>query len=104
MDAWVRPHSRRRSMLPLEFPQARDVTTDDREARGGRPAENATDEPPGRGADGGNPAPVPAGGANGPALPLNRGGARDPAGTVWQGGAFRSDPWVVAPAGEPLPD
>ena len=91
-------------MLPLEFPQVRDVTTDDREAQGGFPSANATDEASARAADGGNLGPVPAGGANGPALPLNRGGARDPAGTVWQGGAFRSDPWVVAPAGEPLPD
>jgi len=81
-------------MLPLEFPQAHDVTTHDREAQGGFPSANAADEASARAADGGNLGPVPANGANGPALP---------AGTVWQGGAFRSDPWVIAPAG-PLPD
>jgi len=91
-------------MLPLEVPQARDVTTDDREAQGGFPSANATDEASACAADGGSLGPAPAGSAMGPALALNRGGARDPAGTVWQDGAFRSDPWVVAPAGEPLPD
>src|SRR5690349_7180083 len=75
MDAWVRPRSRRRSML---------------------------DEGSAHKINGSSVGLAPTGGTVGPALPLPGQGARDPAGTIWHAGAFRSDPW--AHAGEPLPD
>ena len=91
-------------MRPLDCSQAREVTTDDRNAAGVLASATAGTEGSARAANGRDLGPVPAAGAEGPALPLHRQGARDPAGTVWHAGAFRSDPWAGATAGEPLPD
>jgi uncharacterized protein (DUF934 family) len=88
-------------MPPLEFSQAREVVTEDREAAGVASAK-AADEGSARRVNGSNQGLAPAGGTHGPALPLPRQAARDPAGTIWHQGAFRNDPW--AQAGEPLPD
>jgi uncharacterized protein (DUF934 family) len=88
-------------MLALEFSQALEVATDDREAAGVGSA-TAADEGSAHRINGSSVGLAPTGGTVGAALPLPGQGARDPAGTIWHAGAFRSDPW--AHAGEPLPD
>jgi len=95
-------------MPPLELSTAREVTAGGQHAadvsdRLNRASANAADDGSARAVDGDTLAPVPAGGGDAPGLPLAQ-GARDPAGTIWYAGAFRTDPWIGAQAGEPLPD